>query len=253
MVDVLPTKGGSRKRKGNRSAPPSQRRQQPAQPGPATQPAPADNDLEAQLNRSSLASQALSELSQLSTYAPAEVAAHAGSLALDGDAAEIDWKAVAASVNRAIQSWQRLGPIERRERKAAEAAFSDALDLLRQADRMQRSFFSVPLGRSQPSFEPPVDIVERRGVLLIRVALPGVESKYQPSPAALSSRVMSAESGFNPRSNVIDPVLAKVPAASAPTSRSKLNVLRPPKPLALSAAARSPGAFCAGGATAFDR
>jgi hypothetical protein len=61
----------------------------------------------------------------------AEVAAHAGSLALDGDAAEIDWKAVAASVNRAIQSWQRLGPIERRERKAAEAAFSEALDLLR--------------------------------------------------------------------------------------------------------------------------
>ena len=61
----------------------------------------------------------------------AEVTAHAESLALDGDPAEIDWKAVAASVNRAIQSWQRLGPIERRERKAAEAAFSAALDLLR--------------------------------------------------------------------------------------------------------------------------
>jgi hypothetical protein len=61
----------------------------------------------------------------------ADVTAHAESLALDGDPAEIDWKAVAASVNRAIQSWQRLGPIERRERKAAEAAFSAALDLLR--------------------------------------------------------------------------------------------------------------------------
>jgi signal transduction histidine kinase len=77
VVDVLPTKGGSRKRnKGSRSAPPSQRRQQqPAPAGPAAPQAPADGDLEAQLNRSSLASQALSELSQLSTYAPAEVAA----------------------------------------------------------------------------------------------------------------------------------------------------------------------------------
>ena len=61
----------------------------------------------------------------------AEVSAHAGTLALDGDPAAVDWKAVAAYVNRAIQSWQRLGPIDRRERKAAEAAFSAALDLLR--------------------------------------------------------------------------------------------------------------------------
>jgi exonuclease SbcC len=61
----------------------------------------------------------------------ADVASHAESLALDGDPAAIDWKAVSASVNRAIQSWQRLGPIERRERKSADAAFSAALDLLR--------------------------------------------------------------------------------------------------------------------------
>ena len=39
---------------------------------------------------------------------------------------------------------------------------------------MHRSFFTLPLGRVQPSFEPPVDIVERRGTLLVRVALPGV-------------------------------------------------------------------------------
>ena len=61
----------------------------------------------------------------------AEVTAHAGTLALDGDPAAVDWKAVAAYVNRALQSWQRLGPIDRRERKAADAAFSAALDLLR--------------------------------------------------------------------------------------------------------------------------
>lgn len=51
---------------------------------------------------------------------------------------------------------------------------ADALELLREADRMHRSFFTLPLGRVQPSFEPPVDIVERRGTLLVRVALPGV-------------------------------------------------------------------------------
>jgi HSP20 family protein len=50
----------------------------------------------------------------------------------------------------------------------------EALDLLREADRMQRTFFTMPLGRSRPSFEPPIDMTERRGVLLIRVALPGV-------------------------------------------------------------------------------
>ena len=61
----------------------------------------------------------------------AEVTAHAESLALDADPQSIDWKAVAAYVNRAMQSWQRLGTMDRRERKSAEAAFGAALDLLR--------------------------------------------------------------------------------------------------------------------------
>jgi hypothetical protein len=61
----------------------------------------------------------------------AEVSAHAESLGLEGETSAVDWKGVAAYVNRATQSWQRLGPIERRERKAAEAAFAAALDLLR--------------------------------------------------------------------------------------------------------------------------
>lgn len=51
---------------------------------------------------------------------------------------------------------------------------ADALELLREADRMHRRFFTVPLGRPVPAFEPPVDIVERHGTLLLRVALPGV-------------------------------------------------------------------------------
>ncbi|SMP78168.1 DUF349 domain-containing protein [Noviherbaspirillum suwonense] len=61
----------------------------------------------------------------------AEVSAHAESLGLEGEPSAVDWKGVAAYVSRATQSWQKLGPIERRERKAAEAAFGAALDLLR--------------------------------------------------------------------------------------------------------------------------
>ena len=61
----------------------------------------------------------------------AEVAAHAQGSGLDGDPANIDWKAVAAYCNRATQSWQKLGTMDRRERKTAEATFNAALDMLR--------------------------------------------------------------------------------------------------------------------------
>ncbi|HEY1329447.1 MAG TPA: Hsp20/alpha crystallin family protein [Casimicrobiaceae bacterium] len=52
--------------------------------------------------------------------------------------------------------------------------FAEALELLREADRVHRRFFTLPLGQREPCWEPPVDIVERDRVLVIRVALPGV-------------------------------------------------------------------------------
>ena len=61
----------------------------------------------------------------------AEVSAYAQASALDADPETIDWKSVAAYCGRATQSWQRLGTMDRRERKQAEATFSAALDLLR--------------------------------------------------------------------------------------------------------------------------
>lgn len=61
----------------------------------------------------------------------AEVIAYAGSAGVAGDAESVDWKAVSSAISRYTQAWQRLGAIERRERKAAEADFSKALDLLR--------------------------------------------------------------------------------------------------------------------------
>ena len=54
------------------------------------------------------------------------------------------------------------------------AFLAEAFELLQEADRMHRQFFTVALGRSGPSWEPPVDVVESERSLAILVALPGV-------------------------------------------------------------------------------
>jgi HSP20 family molecular chaperone IbpA len=59
-------------------------------------------------------------------------------------------------------------------RDPASRFLDEALDMLREADRMQRQFFSLALGRSGPCWEPPIDIVEDARALVVRVALPGV-------------------------------------------------------------------------------
>jgi HSP20 family protein len=56
------------------------------------------------------------------------------------------------------------------------AFLADAFEMLRDADRVQRRFFTVSLGAPGPCWEPPVDLVESGGHLLIQVALPGVRS-----------------------------------------------------------------------------
>jgi HSP20 family protein len=52
----------------------------------------------------------------------------------------------------------------------------EALELLQEADRMHRQFFTVTLGRATPCWVPPVDVVESGPIVLIRVALPGVDA-----------------------------------------------------------------------------
>lgn len=50
-----------------------------------------------------------------------------------------------------------------------------ALDLLDEADRLHRRFFQVSAVRGRrPTWEPPVDVFEHEGRLLVTVALPGV-------------------------------------------------------------------------------
>src|SRR3954471_463937 len=53
--------------------------------------------------------------------------------------------------------------------------WGEALEMLREADRMHRQFFTLALGRPGPCWEPPVDIVEDANALVVRVALPGVD------------------------------------------------------------------------------
>jgi HSP20 family protein len=52
--------------------------------------------------------------------------------------------------------------------------WGDAMQLLEQAERLQRQFFHTSGQGGQPRWEPPVDIYERSDGLLIEIALPGV-------------------------------------------------------------------------------
>lgn len=57
--------------------------------------------------------------------------------------------------------------------------WSEALDLMDQAERMQRQFFRLAGSAPQaPRWEPPVDVIEDDRVLRITVALPGVSPEH---------------------------------------------------------------------------
>jgi HSP20 family molecular chaperone IbpA len=47
--------------------------------------------------------------------------------------------------------------------------------MLNEADEMRGRFFELRHGQTQPTWEPPVDIIETAAELLIFVALPGVD------------------------------------------------------------------------------
>jgi HSP20 family protein len=59
-----------------------------------------------------------------------------------------------------------------RERSAG--LLEEALDMLLEADRMHRHFFTLALDHAGPCWEPPIDIVETGQALIVSVALPGV-------------------------------------------------------------------------------
>lgn len=54
--------------------------------------------------------------------------------------------------------------------------WSDAVDLLDQAQRLHRqSFAPMKSGRGSPGWEPPADMLETENEVLVLVALPGVD------------------------------------------------------------------------------
>jgi HSP20 family molecular chaperone IbpA len=69
--------------------------------------------------------------------------------------------------------------------------WSQAVDLLEQAERMQRQFFRLrESARTTPTWEPPVDVFEDEDEVVILIALPGVpadriEVTYEPGVLVL--------------------------------------------------------------------
>jgi HSP20 family protein len=59
-------------------------------------------------------------------------------------------------------------------RETGPGLLAEAIELLREADRMHRQFFTLPLEPGAPCWTPPVDIVESAEGVVICVALPGV-------------------------------------------------------------------------------
>ncbi len=60
-------------------------------------------------------------------------------------------------------------------RDPADWMWAQACELLDQAERMHRQFFRLAASeRAQPTWEPPVDVFEDEGEIVIVVALPGV-------------------------------------------------------------------------------
>ncbi len=52
--------------------------------------------------------------------------------------------------------------------------WAEALELLQDAERLQRQFFQVGVLQGTPCWEPPVDLYENGDELWLQVALPGV-------------------------------------------------------------------------------
>src|SRR3954452_23185862 len=77
--------------------------------------------------------------------------------------------------------------------------WSEACEMLARAERMHQDFFRPPRARArQPSWEPPVDVLETEREVLVLVALPGV-SAGQVQAAIDGAELVVAGSRVLPR------------------------------------------------------
>lgn len=60
---------------------------------------------------------------------------------------------------------------------------AESLDALTRAERLHRQFFQLqrPTGETRPAWEPPIDVIETDGEVLVFVALPGVDPEQVES------------------------------------------------------------------------
>lgn len=66
-----------------------------------------------------------------------------------------------------------------KERDLAGWMWADACELIAQAERLHRQFFRVGAPRERlRTWEPPVDVFETDGEVLLCVALPGVAAEH---------------------------------------------------------------------------
>ena len=61
-----------------------------------------------------------------------------------------------------------------RSRDPRSWMWAEALELLQDAERLQRQFFRIGVLQGAPCWEPPVDLYEHGNELMLLVALPGV-------------------------------------------------------------------------------
>src|SRR5262249_40775505 len=77
--------------------------------------------------------------------------------------------------------------------------WSEACGMRARAERMHQDFFGPPRGRArQPSWEPPVDVLETERDVLVLVALPGVAAQ-QVQAAIEGAELVVAGSRVLPR------------------------------------------------------
>jgi HSP20 family molecular chaperone IbpA len=65
------------------------------------------------------------------------------------------------------------------QRDARQWMWTEAVQMLQEADRLHRQFFQVGARQlSCPAWEPPLDVFETRDGLVLQFALPGVRSEH---------------------------------------------------------------------------
>lgn len=70
--------------------------------------------------------------------------------------------------------------------------WSEAVAMLARAERMHRQLFSPPQG-GRPAWEPPVDVLETEGEVLVLIALPGVAPEQVEAAIEDGSLVVSGK------------------------------------------------------------